>query len=149
MLTAAHAKNAQIKEVSFSGQAAAMRPPMDPAAVATAIAAAQTQADIQRLTALVEQVAFDVEAILQFLHLGQEAKILAATDTINQIYARYRDELRIESTDWERLAGLEQVLKTQHRQIIGELEKVAKDLKFRTVDQAKAAAHIDPSGWRS
>lgn len=137
------AKNVQIKEVSHPKQMAGARPSFDPLAAATAIAVAQIQADIQRLTALVEQVAFNVKAILEFLHLGQEAEILAATETIDQIYARYCDELNIPSTDWDRLAGLEQVLKTQHRQIIGELDKVAKNLKFSTVDQAKTAAQID------
>lgn len=136
-------KNVQIKEVPLSAQGAGVRPPIDPVAIATAVAGAQIRAEVQQLADLVERVAFNVEAILDFLHLGQEADILAAIETIDQIYARYRDELGITSIDWDRLAGLEQVLKSQHRRIIGELDKVAEMLRFTEFAEAKAAAHID------
>ncbi|MGY1659656.1 hypothetical protein ACI78Q_00340 [Geodermatophilus sp. SYSU D00705] len=136
-------RNVQIKEVPPPASASGALPPFDPLAVATALAVAQMQADIRRLTALVEQMAQDVKAILQFLRLEQEAEVLAATETIDEVYARYRAEHGIGSTDWDRLAGLEHVLKKQHRQLISELHTVADTLGFTSVDQATAVEAIE------
>jgi hypothetical protein len=61
----------------------------------------------------VEQAADDVKSIVEFLQLEQEAEVLAAVETIDECYARYRQGSAVGSVDWDRLAGFEQVLKKQ------------------------------------
>lgn len=141
-------QNVQFKETAPPRQVAS-GPPVDPVALATAIAVAQIQADIKRLMSLVEDVALDVKAILHFLQLGQEAEVLAATETIQDIYLRFCSDLSVGFIDWDRLAGLEQVLKTQHRQIVGELESIAVAMAFTTVKEARAAARITPDRFQN
>lgn len=124
--------------------ASAGTPALDPLALANAMAIAQLQASIDELTALVESVAADVRAILVFLRTEQQASILAAVETIDDIYSVVRADGHVTSTDWERIQGLEQVLKQQHRQILSEWQDVASALAFRDIKNAKVALKLDP-----
>lgn len=129
-----------LKEVTADG--AAGLPPLDPIAVATMLAVAQVQASIQILTAQVERVGRDVQSIVKFLHYEQEAEILAAAETIEEVHARL---VRggISETDWQRIAGLEQVVKKQYRQVLHELRDIREVLDFRNVPTAKACLELD------
>jgi hypothetical protein len=135
------AKNVAIREAG-SAPGFSQTLPFDAVAVASAVAAAQLQASIQRLTDLVEQVAQDLRAVLHFLRLEQESEVLAAVETIDDLYRRYKDELAIGSVDWDRIAGLEQILKRQHRQIVGELAEIERQMRFTSIESAKHALGV-------
>ena len=135
--------NVAFREVQ-PGAIGAPSVPIDPLMLATAAAMAQIQASLERLEKLLAQVGRDVTSIVAFLHLEQEASILAAVETIDQIHRGYRSAEGLDEVDWSRVAGLEQVLKQQHRQILGELQDAGQKLRFTTIAQANASSDVDP-----
>ena len=72
------AKNVSFKEVSPSAGGELAPPPLDPVAIATAVAVQQIQAQIERLTELLEEVDAKVDSIISFLQLEQQAELLAS-----------------------------------------------------------------------
>lgn len=129
-----------IKEVSPR----AMKVPLDPVAVMNAMAIAQMQASINGLTEAVDAIGADVRATLIFLHNQQQAAVLAAVETIDEIHASLGRDRTLGRTDWERISNLEQLLKDQHRQVLAELTKIADALEFRDVAAAKSSLHVTP-----
>lgn len=140
------ARNVAIKEVHppSAGQGVDSRAPIDPSALVNALALAQVQASIERLSGLIEDVGRDVKDILTFLHLEQEADVLAAVEAIDGAYQSYESLARTSSVDWDVIASLGQVLKKQHRQIIGELDSIGATLRFGSIPQAQRARELDP-----
>lgn len=124
-------------------------PAPDPLALANVLAIAQLQSSIDRLTTLLESVASDVKTVLVFLRTEQEAAILAAVETIDDIYSAVQTEGRITNTDWERIYGLEQVLKQQHRQVLAERRDIAAALGFRDIHAARTSLDLDPERVRN
>lgn len=122
---------------------------LDPLALANTMAIAQLQVSIDRLTELVEAVAADVKTILVFFCTEQQAAILAAVETIDDIYTVVRADGHVTSTDWQRVHGLEQVLKQQHRQVLAEWQHIASALAFRDIHAAKASLELAPERVRN
>ena len=116
---------------------------IDPMAVFTAVAVARLQAQVEALTDLVEDVGADVKSILRFLHVEQDSQVRTAIGTIAEVHVGSQAAGRVSRHDWDRVAGLEQVLLSQHRALVSELSTDAETLQFGTLEQAKNAARID------
>lgn len=132
------ARNFQFRELGQPITSGA--PPVDPLALATAVAMVQTQASIQQLHEQLAEVGRDVKAILSYLLLNQQAGVLAAADTIARIHGRYEAGDTVGATDWARLAPLEQVLTQAHRTILGELHSLSTAFTYRDVHGARRVA---------
>lgn len=118
---------------------------LDPLTLYTAVAVAQLQAQVEALTELVEGVAEDVKTIIRFLRIEQEADVLAAVGIIIDVQQGSRAAGRVTGHDWSRVATLEHVLLKQHGALLMELAHDADSLNFHSMEQAKAAAKIDPT----
>lgn len=134
-----------VKEAAPPAQAV---PGIDPVLLANAAALAQVQASIDRLTDLLEKVSLDVRQILTFLHHEQQASILAAVETVDQVYEANRLDWAIGVVDWSRVVGLEQVIKQQHRQVLLELGEIAQDLEFHDIAAAERSMTRRPERVR-
>jgi len=136
------AKNVSIKEVS-PARAMGQTPGIDPMALANAAALAQIHSAIEHLTERIEDLTDAVEWTNDFLAAWQEGEVLAALDTIVEVHTRYRDTGKVGTVDWARVVNLEHLLKSQHRQILKELTRVADRVRFRSFEEAKKAGRLD------
>lgn len=136
-------RNAAFREASRPNLSPA---PVDPIALATAVAVMQIQAQLERLADAIEDVDAKVELVVRHLELEQQSELLAALETIDECHlALERNTIDYPGEiDWSRLSALEQVLKKQHRQVVGELNQVAEQLKFQDIAEARKAARIRP-----
>lgn len=112
-------------------------PPVDPVAVATAVAVANIQAQLAELTELAEQIAATVETVLGHQRREQEGDVLAAAEIVADVHDRYATNGTLDPPEWDRLASLELTIRSQHRQLLAELTAAARHLAFTTPTGAR------------
>jgi len=123
--------------------------PVDNSGLVMAVAMAQVAGAIDRLTAAVVDVGRDVKSIVETLEVEQEADILAAVETIDDSYTRYRVCGRVGQPEWVRVAHLEQRLKQQHRRILAELTTSQQLLAFTDIGMAaESTKRVQPGRVR-
>lgn len=97
--------------------------------------------DIERLEVAIAEVGADVKNIVRFLEVEQESNVLAALDTIHSIHSALRRDGQVVQEDWDRVKGLEQILKAVERQVLSEMSTIADTMAFNNVSGAKAAVN--------
>ena len=136
------ARQAMIQELPSQAAKAGTSIPFDPVALATLASTVQLQASIEKFHAAVVAVGEDVKEILEFLHMEQEADVLAALDTIHDVYLAYAETGDVGSIDWDRVARLEHVLKRQHRQVLGEFDTIRASMEFISIAEAEQSLTV-------
>ena len=131
-------RQAMIKELPAKGVPAAL----DPLAIATLAATVQIQASIEQLREAVANVGEDVKEVLEFLHTEQEADVLAALDTIHGVYLTYAQTGQVGTVDWDRVSGLEHILKKHHRQVLNELDSIRVRMEFNCISKAAKSMQV-------
>lgn len=141
--------NARIREVASRLPGGQPSIAFDPATMAMAIALAQIQATLRRIERKLDTIASDVSQLRGLVEGEQEGRILAAAETIGQVYDRYQQADHVDRTDWERLASLERDLKVEHRRILRELLTYEKPLAYTDTASAKKSIQaVEPSRVR-
>lgn len=135
-----YVRNVALKELP--SRSAAASPPAG-AMIAAAALSAQMQASIESLTDMVEEAGRSIQDVLYQLRGQQQADILAAVETITAAHARFISLDRLDTGELELVAPLGQLLKSQHRQILQELQTAAATLEFHTFAEAKGSLHCD------
>jgi hypothetical protein len=136
------ARQAMIQELPSQTTKVGTSIPLDPVALATLASTIQLQASIDKLHTAVVAVGEDVKEILEFLHMEQEADVLAALDTVHHVYTAYAETGEVGSIDWDRVAGLEHVLKKHHRQVLGELDTIRARMEFDSIGKAEKSLKV-------
>lgn len=140
-------KNLQFKELRPGGGAGAAAslnnaPPIDPATMAIAATVHQIQQTLERLEDKIDRVLGAVEWLETRRQSKQAAELLTAVATLNSVGRKCFKTGTLEPEDLLRIAHLEQVVGTVHREICMELADLAKEFAFTDVRSAKKAHDI-------
>lgn len=135
-------KNLQFKELP-PANGVLRAPPIDPAAIAVAAALHQVQQTLARMQDQLDQVQATVEWLEARRQSKQAAELLTAASSLRSVGRRCLVAGTVQPEDLLRIAHLEQVVGTVHREICMEMHDIAKVLAFHDVKQAKKARDLD------
>lgn len=135
-------KNLQFKELA-PAQGVPSAPPIDPATIAVAIALHQIQQTLGRMEEQLDGIRDAVEWLEARRKSRQAAELLTALHTLNSVGRRCLASGDVHAEDLLRVAHLEQVVGTVHREILMELRDFASHLAFTDVKSAKMAMFVD------
>lgn len=134
-------KHLQFKEIPppVSG---AHPPPIDPAAMAALAALHQIQQTLERMEDRLDQVHAAVEWLEKRRQSRQAAELLSAASALGSVARRSMAAGVVQPEDLLRIAHLEQVVGTLHREICMELEDLVAEFSFCNAKQAKRARSL-------
>jgi len=128
----------KLKE-SFAPMGMSAPAAFNPMTAALLVLVVSLKSDIERLEGAIAEVGADVKNIVRFLEVEQESDVLAAFDTIHRIHAVLHRDGVVSQEDWDRVSGLEQILKKVERQVLSQMSTIADTMDFDAVQGAKRA----------
>lgn len=126
-------------------------PSVDPALVVTAAQLASIQQQLGRIEDVLEDVAATVEEIIEALRRDQAARVAGAVDILAEVAATTQRNQRISRSDWDRISGLEQVVRHSLIAVVVEMEGFAEEYQptGRLATDRRLPRRLSGTRWQS